>query len=405
MIVKTLRNNTAMFNESIKMSWDHIRGNKMRSFLTTLGIIIGIASVIALITIVSGIIDKLSESFDSMGAGTIEVMAQPSPVKNGFNQKDIDKILAIDNVSGVMTQIDGVGSAVVNGKVAKVVDIRGKNDRFFQENRKNLISGRGLSKMDMGRNSYVCEVDEDIVKNMFKGEDPVDKEITLQGHTYTIVGVWSKNQDNNYWNQTKDSKGKIYIPYENAMKILKIDSIDYLNIYTKDSTKAKITQEKIRAVLDEAYNYKKNAYMIVSMDKFLKEVAKIKAMMTAMLAGIASISLLVGGIGIMNMMLVSVSERTKEIGLRKALGAEPEQIQLQFVIEAIFLSVMGGIVGIVVGLLIAFVASILIGNDFRIIYYSIALGVGFAMVVGIGFGWGPSKKASKLNPIDALRSE
>lgn len=404
MIIKELRNNTAMIGESIKMSWDHIRNNKMRSFLTTLGIIIGIASVIALITIVSGIIDKMMESFNEMGAGTIEVSMYDSPVKSGFTENDINKILAIDNVSGVMTQVDGQGSAVAEGKVAKIVEIKGRNERFYKENKSKLVEGRSLSKMDMGRNSYVCQIDEKLRDYMFPDENPINKEINIQGHTYTIVGVWAV-EDENSWNRVKGSEGKVYIPYENAMKILKIDSIDWLDIYTEDPSKSKETQEEIKAVLDEAFNYKKDAYLIVSLDSILKEVEQMKAMMTAMLAGIASISLVVGGIGIMNMMLVSVSERTREIGLRKALGAEPEQIQLQFVIESIFLSVLGGILGIALGLGIAFVAALIIGNEFKIIYYSIALGVGFATVVGVGFGWGPAKKASKLNPIDALRSE
>ncbi len=161
----------------------------------------------------------------------------------------------------------------------------------------------------------------------------------------------------------------------------------------------------IRAVLENIYNGADGSYSVFNMSSLMDAMNEITSMMSTMLAGIASIALLVGGIGIMNMMLVSVSERTKEIGLRKALGAEPFRIQAQFLIESIVLSVFGGILGILFGMLIAFIVSVALETAFSISPGAILLGFGFSLAVGVIFGWMPAKRASELNPIDALRSE
>ncbi|MDD4122568.1 MAG: FtsX-like permease family protein, partial [Eubacteriales bacterium] len=165
------------------------------------------------------------------------------------------------------------------------------------------------------------------------------------------------------------------------------------------------TQANVEAVLDAAFNYKDNSYRIMDMSSIVETMNSMSTMLTALLAGIASIALVVGGIGIMNMMLVSVTERTKEIGLRKALGAEPLQIQALFIIEALTLSLIGGIIGIFLGLGISVITTALIGSTFAISWMAIAIGTGFSVAVGLIFGWTPAKKASNLKPIDALRTD
>ena len=184
-----------------------------------------------------------------------------------------------------------------------------------------------------------------------------------------------------------------------------VNKVNSLEVYIEDTDETDALVDRIEAYLDNTFNDADNAYSLINMESLVDMMDTMSDMMTKLLAGIASISLMVGGIGIMNMMLVSVTERTREIGLRKALGAEPKIIQLQFLIESVILSLIGGIIGILTGEILSYVALNAIGTAFTVNLSAIALGFGFSLAVGVIFGWAPARKASKLNPIDALRSE
>lgn len=396
----------SIIKQSIKMSLQNIKSNKMRTFLTTLGIIIGVAAVISMITIVNGVIDTVMGQFSSLGAGTISVSISGSALKSGLTETDLQNLSALDNVAGISPSVTIQTSAARGKELLDNVSVEGKSDYYFQK--EDLISyGRGLTRPDIENESYVCVIDQDLADNLFLGEDPIGQQVIVDGIRYTVVGL--EGTDNSLMSAMAimgaSTNGTIIIPYTNAMKMAGSSSITSLEIYIEDTDRTDELTREVESVLYKAFNENEDCYTTFSMDSLLDTMNKMMSTMTYMLAGIASIALLVGGIGIMNMMLVSVSERTKEIGLRKAMGATPGRIQLQFLLEAIVLSLMGGIIGVILGLAISFVGAQLLDTNFTISMSAIVLGVGFSAAVGIIFGWAPARKASALNPIDALRSE
>ena len=267
--------------------------------------------------------------------------------------------------------------------------------------------GRGISALDVENEAYVCVIDQDTADALFPGENPVGKTITLSGTSYTVIGLEGENDDlmasMSGFGSSYD--GTVTIPYTTARKVTGQSNISSLEIYIADTDYTDRLMDEVKSVLYQAFNRNEDSYFVFAMDSLLDTMNEMMSMLTYMLAGIASIALLVGGIGIMNMMLVSVSERKQEIGLRKAMGAAPGRIQLQFLLESVVLSLMGGIVGVILGLLISIAAAGLLGTDFVFSASAVALGVGFSTAVGIIFGWAPARKASRLSPIDALRSE
>lgn len=397
--------NLGIFRQSFRMSLQNIKANKMRSFLTMLGIIIGVASVIALITIVQGVTDSVMGTFSDMGAGTLTVMTTGTPVKSGLSDNDIATIASIEGVDGVAPTASFTTSAAVDGEVYDKISVDGENAVFFVHN--DIIGqGRGFTQADMNGDSMVCIVDEKFMKNVLFGKRALGQVVRIEGYEYTVVGVKKENNSlSGMYTDTSSRKGSVMVPYRNAMLMSGIKNVNTMEVYVASGADADAVEKRIRSALRNIFDHTDNAFSVINAKSLMKAMDQIKGMMSAMLGGIASIALLVGGIGIMNMMLVSVSERTREIGLRKALGAEPGRIQTQFLIESVVLSVFGGLLGIGVGELIAWVAALALKTNYKVSYGAVALGVGFSLAVGIVFGWVPARRASRLNPIDALRSE
>ena len=397
-----------MLKESLRMSWQNICANKMRTFLTMLGIIIGVTAIIALITTVEGATGEITSQFAALGAGKVSVSVSGTPLKRGLSQTDVDRIAALDNLSGVDPTVNISTYAAIPGLMVEDVSVEGRSAAYFAAGSDLIGSGRGLTLMDMDRHSRVCVIDSDLRTALFPGENPIGREIILHGRTFTVVGMTADDSADVMSAMSSmygaETNGTAIIPYEAALRMTGAQSVNSLTLYLDNTDLADETIAAVEDVLNAAFNYRDGAYRVINLDSLLDTMDTITGMMTTLLAGIASIALLVGGIGIMNMMLVSVSERTTEIGLRKALGARPRLIQIQFLMESVMLSLMGGFVGIVIGNVLSAVIAYFIDMTFTMSPGAIMLAFGFSASVGILFGWAPARKASRLNPIDALRS-
>ncbi|MDY5348045.1 MAG: ABC transporter permease [Candidatus Ventricola sp.] len=396
-----------MLLESIGMSVDNIRGNKLRSFLTTLGIIIGVAAIIALMTVVQGATDTMNAQFDAMGLGTLRVQITGTALKRGLTDADIQTLIDCEHVAGVSPSLSAKVTAKRGDVWSEKITVSGNDGAYFAHNPDLLERGRAINEIDVRENSRVCLLDGDAAKTLFFGEDPLGQTLYLNGREYTVVGMVDEEENVSLFSQILlggTGDGMVYVPYTSAKKLLGTSTASTLEVYVTDPDETDAAVEEMEAVLDAIFNYKDDTYTIINMESMTEAMNLMTSMMMSLLVGIASIALLVGGIGIMNMMLVTVTERTTEIGLRKALGAEPGQIQIQFLIEAIILSLLGGVLGAALGLTIAIVICANTEITFALNTFAIVLGVGFSGAVGIIFGWAPARKASNLNPIDALRS-
>ncbi len=393
----------AMLKECVAMSLSYIRGNRMRSFLTVLGIMIGVTAVIALITTVSGVSDSLSSSFSSMGAGTLTVSVTGSDLKSGMTDTDLDELAELDIVDGITPTVSLSARVSRGGSYETGISVSGNSAYYFQTNEGVVERGRAINVVDTANTSFVCLISQEMVDTFFYGVDPIGEELYIDGVPFLVVGLFSDEESESIASIFSGGND-ILIPYTTALKMNNENVVTSFTIYLTDGVDSEAAADVIEAEMDVMFSYEDDCFTVTTLSSVEDTMEEMLSMMTALLAGIASIALLVGGIGIMNMMLTSVTERTTEIGLKKALGALPWQIQAQFLIESFLLSVIGGLAGVVAGLLLSFSLCQMMGTEFVLNPGAIALGVGFSAAVGIIFGWAPARKASRLNPIDALRS-
>ena len=402
-MLKSIRSTFIMIGECFKMSLANILGNRARSFLTVLGILIGVAAVIALITTVNGFSGSLSSSFSSMGAGTLTVTVSGSDLKSGLTTEDLDALTELDAVVGVTPSVSLSARVSRGGNYETRISVAGKNSYYFRQNEDLLTRGRTLNITDEKNMTFVCIVSPDMVEEFFYGVDPIGQSLYVDGMPFLVVGLMGEDSDSSIAGMMNGSPD-ILVPYTTAMKMNNTSVVTSFTAYLADGWSSETATDALEAKLDEMFSYEDDCYEIMDMSSIEDTMQSMLSMVSALLAGIASIALVVGGIGIMNMMLTTVTERTTEIGLKKALGAIPWQIQIQFLIESFLLSIIGGAAGIALGLLLSLILSKAMGTGFVISTFAILLGAGFSAAVGIIFGWAPARKASKLNPIDALRS-
>ena len=402
-MLKSIRKSFVMIRECVRMSLSNILANRMRSFLTVLGILIGVTAVIALITTISGVSGSLSSSFSSMGAGTLMVSVTGSDLKSGMTADDLQELSAMDEVDGLTPSVSLSARVSRGGSYETNIAVSGKNAYYFRTNENLLTRGRALNAIDEAQTSFVCWISPDMVESFFYGVDPIGESLYINGVPFLVAGLLSEDGDASMESMMSGS-ADILIPYTTALKMNNSSDVTSFTVYLADGMDSESAADSIEATMDAMFSYEEDCFSVTTMSGIEDTMEEMLSMMTALLAGIASIALVVGGIGIMNMMLTSVTERTTEIGLKKALGALPWQIQLQFLMESFLLSLIGGLAGVALGLILSFAMCRAMDTQFALSVGAIALGVGFSAAVGVLFGWAPARKASRLNPIDALRS-
>lgn len=385
--------------QSFILALKSLASSKMRSFLTMLGIIIGVASVIILVSLVNGFSNSMLETFESSGINLVNVNIMGRGSSRTVNPDDMYTL--VEENSEIMTAVSPMVTANVTIKVDTENDttsVTGVNEYYADMKSIDMQSGRFLEYIDVERRQKVCVIGTYVAQTYFGTNNCVGQTLKINGNDYKVIGVTEETADS----EEGSADDVIYIPYSCASLLSWQRSIGSYIVAAE--SKDSVTQVK-KAIENYLYKIFNNSdlYMVSSVADMIDQVNELSGQLTAILVGIAGISLLVGGIGIMNIMLVSVTERTREIGIRKSLGARPWDIMSQFVVEAATTSSMGGFLGIALGC----VASIFAGRlmDITATPSIGAIIVAFSVSVAIGmiFGYFPAKKAAKLNPIDALR--
>lgn len=401
-----------MYKEGFLMAWASLVANKMRSLLTMLGIIIGVAAVIALVSIGYGVRSQIQDSISSLGSNLLMVYPGAPRTPGVRPTADSQKTLKLEDFTTIshLQDVD-MASPVSAGNSYVVIytnknwttSVNGVNNDFQYINNWTVKSGRFITASQVERRERVAVIGSTVATNLFGTEDPVGKDIRIKNNPYKVIGVLESKGSGSFGNDQDDV---IYIPYTTGME--RLQGVNYLRmiyIKAKDGVDLDRLQTDVENILRVRHNIKNpelDDFNVRNMATIMATVEETTATMTLFLGAVAAISLVVGGIGIMNIMLVSVTERTREIGVRKALGATYRVIVMQFLIEAVVISLVGGAIGILVGI----GASKLIGalTSMKTVIYMgpILLSFGFSMAIGLIFGLYPARKAAKLNPIDAL---
>lgn len=396
--------------ESILISITSLRANKLRSGLTILGVIIGVAAIIAMIAVGEGAKSQVTQSIKNLGTNLLMVSPEfrRGPGAGPHRELNLEDAQAIkEKVSNIVDVTPELRRSlnVEFENMNSTTSITGTMPSFLKVRNYQLDKGRIFSEEELRGKKKVCILGTETIKNLFGEYDPLGKVIKISRHSFEVIGTL-KEKGAQMMGNPDDI---IFIPLTTAQRrIFGQDNISTIYVEVKDEKLMDMAQEEITYILRQRHDLKEgdeDDFQVRNQKDMLQTMQSVLGTFTMLLASVAAVSLLVGGIGIMNIMLVSVIERTREIGIRKALGATPYDIMSQFIIESIILSLIGGITGIILGIITTRIIASVAGWTVVITLSSLLLAFLFSVSVGVFFGFYPAKKASDLKPIDALRYE
>lgn len=389
-------------SQAIKMSIKSILSNKKRAFLTMLGIMIGIGAVIGITGIIQGVTNDITEQFDSMGANLLTVALRGRPGSNRkitYNKLQQFEEENTDVINAVLPSISNYATMKYKNE-SEDTTLEGILPAYEKAKDTTVEEGRFITDLDVSEKKNVALIGSYINSEYFSDKTAIGEKIKVNGQIFEIIGVVEEKSTSG-----KNSiDNKVFIPYTSAVRLLKNANINSFVICVKSTDDIDTAIDRAETFLYGVYQ-DEDAYDVINPKQILDMLETVMDMLTSMLGFIAGISLVVGGVGIMNIMLVSVTERTREIGVRKAIGASKKSIMMQFLVEAGILSGTGGAIGILIGNAIAKVAGHFLDVKTDVTLESVLVAVVFSVGIGMFFGWSPANKAANLKPIEALKTE
>ncbi len=402
-----------MLLNALLLALREIRRNVLRSSLTALGIIIGVASVIIMVTLGNGATAQVRADIASMGSNLLTVMPGQRVGPGGasssakpFRRQDVDALTReVDSVTSI-APVATMNLSVISGAKNRSVNVTGTTNAYFESGNWKLAGGRWFSESELRSGAAVCIIGETTRNELLGSGDPIGSRLRLRAMSCSVIGLLESKGKSNFGQDRDDT---VVIPLRTLQRRLSgNDDIGQVQLSVGNSVSTEKAQQDITRLMRERRHLARDSdddFSIMDQQEIANTISGTTRTLTALLAAVAAISLLVGGIGIMNIMLVSVTERTREIGIRLAIGAFERDVLTQFLIEAVVLSLFGGTIGITLALAASFAAARALSLPFALDYSIVALAFMFSAAVGIVFGFFPARRAASLNPIDALRHE
>ncbi|MEK5494699.1 ABC transporter permease [Paenibacillus sp. FSL R7-0297] len=389
-----------MLYQSMKMAFKSILSSKIRAFLTMLGIIIGVSSVIALVSVGQGTTSQITESLSSLGTNqlTVNIMGRGATTSLTYEEAlALGEIEGVENVSPVIT-----GNVTAkNGTENVSVSVEGITPAYEEVQDFHVQAGRFLLEIDTEYRQKVALIGTDTAEDLFGTDDPVGQKVQLNGSSFKIVGLLESKGSTS----GGSSDEKILIPISTAERFLQSKGVRSITITTTSNDNVEDVKTELESTLDAKFSGAENSYSVFDSQEMLETVNETSDTLSMALGGIAGISLFVGGIGIMNIMIVSVNERTREIGIRKAIGAKKINIMMQFMIESVVLSGTGGLIGVGLGLGASWAVGKYTTMNVATSWNMVLISFTFSLIIGVVFGMIPANKAARMRPIYALRTD